>query len=110
MNAYWSQVPTDTDPPSYTTTGAEDVILPLDATALLVGGGAPSAPTATLYRLVDGGADVAVALPDTPTLGTPPLVNQRIRGLAGHTVYRLFVSFTTGGQIRTMSRVIVVVE
>ncbi len=108
--SFWTQLPTDTEPASYTTTATEDVILPLDATALLIGGGAPSAPASVLRRIVDNAADVTVALADAPTLGAGNLINQRVRGLVPGTVYHLAVSFATGGQVRTMTRVIVCVE
>lgn len=103
--AGWHEDPTSTLPPSYTTTSAEDIILRLDATPLLVSAGAPSAPAAALARLVDGGADVPVTLADAPTVAGN-IISQRLRGLVAATTYRLRVNFTTSGQVRSMTTIV----
>lgn len=107
---YWTADATSTTPPSYTTTVDEDVTLSFDATALLVGGGVPSAPVAALTRVVDGGADEAATLADAPTLLGGNLIGQRIRNLAANTTYKLRVSFLTSGNRRAMTVYVVVVE
>lgn len=107
--AFWSQDATSTDPPSYTTTAQEDVTLTITTTPLLVSGGAPSAPSSLLYQVVDNAADVAVTLTDTPTVNGN-VISQRIRNLTANTTYRLRVSFTTSGQVRSMTTFLVVTE
>lgn len=108
--AFWAQDPTSTDPPSFTMAPEEDCTLSFDATALVVGADAPSAPTAVLHRIVDNGADAAVTLADAPQLGSGNTIQQRIRGLTAGETYRLRVLFETGGNVRAMSVVIVVTE
>lgn len=108
--AFWGVDPTSVAPPSYTTTDSEDVTLAFDATALLVNGGAPSAPTALLTRIVDNAPDAAVTLADAPTLGTGSTILQRVRGLTANTVYRLRLNFTTSGNVRSMSLIVIVTE
>lgn len=107
---FWSADDTSVSPASYTTTADEDVTLSFDATALLAGGGAPSAPASVLYRIVDNGADEAVALPESPALGASNTITQRLRGLVAGVTYKLHISFATGGNRRAMTLVIVVVE
>lgn len=106
----WRADETSTVPPSFVMAPEEDVTLSFDATALVVGADAPSAPMAVLHRIVDNGADAAVTLADAPTLGSGNTITQRVRGLTADTTYRLRVLFETGGNIRAMSVVIVVTE
>lgn len=107
---FWSADPTSTDPPSYATTAESDETLAFDATALLVADDPPSAPESVLYRVVDNGADVAVALTDAAALGEGNIVTQRLRDLAAGTTYRLRVTFATSGNRRAMTLVVQVVE
>lgn len=107
--AFWAADPTSTVEASFTTTAEEDVALRFDVTALLVGGGVPSAPQSALYRVVDNGADVAVTLADTPTIESNTVV-QRLRGLTADTTYKLRVSFLTSGNRRALTLVVICVE
>ena len=108
--AFITKDPTSTEPFSYTTTSDEDVTLSFDATPLLVSGGAPTVPLATLARVVDNGPDVPVALADAPTIISGNLIGQRLRNLAAGETYKLRVTFLTSGNRRAMTTYIVVVE
>lgn len=110
MPAFWAADATSTVPPSFVMAPEEDVTLSFDATALVVGGDAPSAPTAVLHRIVDNGADAAATLADTPQLGSGNTISQRVRGLTAGETYRLRVLFETGGNIRAMSLVVIITE
>lgn len=108
--ASWQSDATMTDPPSYVTTSQEDVTLAFDVTALLVGGGAPSAPVGACFVVADNAPDTAFTLQDQPALGTGNFINQRLRGLAAGTTYRYRLTFTTGGNKRSLTTIILVVE
>lgn len=99
--AFWSVDDTYVSPPQFTTTAEADEYLSLDATALLVESVAPSDPETTLFRIVDDGADAAVALDeeDVPIVIGNTVV-QRVRGLTAGTDYKLRVTFLTGGANR----------
>lgn len=107
MSAFWAVDKTFTDPPSYETTAESDETLSFDTTALLIGGGAPSAPEAILFRVVDGGADAPVALADSPQVASGNTITQRLRGLAAGTTYRYRLTFLTSGNRRAMTTILV---
>jgi len=80
----------------------------VDMTGLLVNASAPTVPQATLYRVVDGGADTVVALPNAPGVAGNS-VTQRVGNLvAGE--YRLRLTFLTSGNRRGMTVALMVVE
>ena len=109
MSQRWRIGQTATVPPVYYTKPQEDVVLETTMTALIVAGGAFSAPQSLLER-VDTDDDVTLA--DAPTLsGTNNAVlNQRIRNLEAGVTYRLTLSALTSGNRRAVTALIVCEE
>lgn len=106
----WQADATTTIPPTYTTTPEEAVTLSCDATLLLVDGDPPASPPpqATLHRLVEGGADVAVTGLEATTVAGNVLA-QRLPTLAAGAVYRLRWRLVTSGNTRACTTIVVCV-
>jgi hypothetical protein len=85
------------------TTPQEDVTLRLEPGDLLAEGTTPLLPTSILTRM-DTKTPVSI---DAPTISGTEL-RQRIRNLLGGVTYTLRVSFTTAGNIRSLTLHIVV--
>lgn len=106
---FWSADDTFVAPPSFTTTAGADETVAIDVTPRLVGGDPPTDPLATLYRIVDNGADVAADLADSPAVDGNT-ITQRLRDLEAGTVYRLRLTFLTGGNRRPATLAVICVE
>jgi len=95
-----------TEPPSKTLSPEMDIVIPFDATALLVTASAPTVPVSYCWNLATG---ATVTLQDVPTLAggaTPNVINQRVRALPAGT-YVLRVTFLTAGNRLAMDLVLI---